>query len=112
MVVDIFAQGANWGAWGESMYNILGAGKQGNFLEQFANASGVEPLGMAISKLVLALVMLTSFLAIAGLLVIRMVGLWVLVILSPVAYALNIVPATAIYAKKWWETFVKYLIWA
>ncbi|OGE95131.1 MAG: hypothetical protein A3H72_02270 [Candidatus Doudnabacteria bacterium RIFCSPLOWO2_02_FULL_48_8] len=112
MVVDIFAQGANWGAWGESMYNILGSGKQGNFLQQFANASGVEPLGMAISKLVLALVMLTSFLAIAGLLVIRMVGLWVLVILSPVAYALNILPATATYAKKWWETFVKYLIWA
>src|SRR6185503_438784 len=58
-----------------------------------------------------ALLIFASFGAICILLVIRLVGLWVLTMLSPAAYALNILPYTQQYAKQWWTYFLKYLIW-
>jgi len=77
-----------------------------------AGIGGTATIVISITKLFLAIIMTITFIAIALLFVIRMVGLWVLVIISPIAYALNILPATETYAKKWWETFIKYLIWA
>lgn len=46
--------------------------------------------------------------AIAVFLLIRLVALWILLILSPLAYALMVVPAVAGLAKTWWTTFFKY----
>ncbi|HEV8601457.1 MAG TPA: hypothetical protein VGQ87_02555 [Patescibacteria group bacterium] len=77
-----------------------------------AGIGGTATIIISITKLFLAIIMTITFVALAILFVIRMVGLWVLVIISPIAYALNILPATESYAKKWWETFIKYLIWA
>ncbi|MBI2356216.1 MAG: hypothetical protein HYV13_03375 [Candidatus Doudnabacteria bacterium] len=71
-----------------------------------------QALVIGISQLVLNAVMLIAFLALAALFVVRMVGLYVLVIFSPIAYALYILPETSQYAKQWWTTFIKYLIWA
>ncbi len=48
------------------------------------------------------------FAAIACFLVLRMVVLWVLLMLSPVAYVARILPATQAAAKKWWDEFIKY----
>jgi hypothetical protein len=48
------------------------------------------------------------FAAIACFLVLRMVVLWVLLMLSPVAYVARILPATQSAAKKWWDEFIKY----
>ena len=48
------------------------------------------------------------FCAIAVFLVIRICALWVLLMISPVAYACGILPATEQYRKQWWETFLKY----
>lgn len=39
------------------------------------------------------------------LLVVRAVVLWVLIILSPLAFVLNVIPKTQAYAGKWWNTF-------
>lgn len=64
-----------------------------------------------IGKLVFAIVALAAFLVLAGLLLVRQVGLYVLVILSPIAYVLYILPQTKNYAEEWWRTFIKYLVW-
>ncbi|MDP4000759.1 MAG: hypothetical protein Q8P83_00765 [bacterium] len=69
-------------------------------------------LAVAIMKLILACVSLVSFSALTILFLIRLVGIWILIIFSPVAFALNILPATQQYSKMWWSYFIKYLIWA
>ncbi len=68
-------------------------------------------LAQGITKLMLSIIGLVTFLALAGLLVVRLVGLYVLIIFSPMAYVLDILPATKHYAHEWWEYFAKYLIW-
>lgn len=40
----------------------------------------------------------------------RMVALWVLIILSPLAFILQVIPQTQQYAKQWWDYFGKYVI--
>lgn len=73
---------------------------------------GVSTIANSISGLILSIVMLVAFLTLTGMFIIRTVGLWMLIILSPAAFGLNILPATEEYAHKWWSTFSKYLIWA
>lgn len=48
------------------------------------------------------------FSALAGFLVVRIVMLWVLLMLSPLAYAMRVLPSTKSYAAKWWGEFLKY----
>jgi len=48
------------------------------------------------------------FCAIAAFLLIRIVALWILLLISPIAYAVGVLPSTAQYRKKWWENFLKY----
>ena len=56
----------------------------------------------------LALGSFLVFAAICVLLIIRMVALWVLLMLSPVAYVAGILPSTEGARSKWWEEFLKY----
>jgi hypothetical protein len=65
----------------------------------------------AISGFILACVMMSAFLAMALLMVVRYVGLLFLVVLSPAAFALYIFPNTKKYFDTWREHFVKYVIW-
>src|SRR3989344_3686132 len=53
-----------------------------------------------------------TFAAMAIFMLIRTVALWILIILSPFAYALYILPATTGYARMWWSTFIKYALFA
>ncbi len=48
------------------------------------------------------------FAAIAVFLVIRIVALWLLLLISPIAYACGVLPSTAQYRKTWWDAFLKY----
>ncbi len=40
----------------------------------------------------------------------RMVALWVLVILSPLAFIFQVLPGTQSYAKQWWDKFMKQVL--
>lgn len=40
----------------------------------------------------------------------RVVALWALIILSPLAFILGVLPKTKSYAEKWWSEFSKYVI--
>src|SRR3989344_2292236 len=86
---------------------------------QMANAvnsfSSTATLGATISILfefTLELGVVVTFAAMAILMLIRLIALWILIILSPFAYALNILPATTGYARQWWSTFIKYALFA
>lgn len=57
---------------------------------------------------------LAMSIAIAGLtlmMIVRSLMLMILIILSPVAFVLNILPVTAQYAKRWWDEFLKYVFY-
>jgi hypothetical protein len=98
--------------------NDLGLDSIGTFYYSFIRG-GVVPFGGwmggladGIGRLVYALVALFTFVALSVMFVIRLVGLYVLIIISPMAYVLNILPSTKNYAQEWWKHFIKYLIWA
>ncbi len=48
------------------------------------------------------------FCAIGAFLLIRVVALWVLLLISPIAYAAGVLPTTAHYREEWWQQFLKY----
>jgi hypothetical protein len=77
--------------------------------------SGNEALAQTFSlifQLVLELGVILTFGALAIFMLIRTVALYILLIISPFAYALNVLPATAGMAKQWWSTFLKYAFFA
>ncbi len=45
------------------------------------------------------------------LLIVRGIALIILLILSPIIFVLNVLPATASYASAWWNAFAKYLLY-
>ncbi len=49
-----------------------------------------------------------SFVALIAFMFIRLVALWVLYMLSPLAYVGRILPETRTYANQWWSHFLKY----
>ncbi|MFH1286535.1 MAG: hypothetical protein ABII02_02165 [Candidatus Magasanikbacteria bacterium] len=54
-----------------------------------------------------------TFLSMAAYMVVliaRVVVLWVLIILSPLAFIMQVLPATQQYAKEWWSKFIKQVI--
>lgn len=67
-------------------------------------------LASSLIQLLLNTVAAVVFGAIALLFMVRVVALYILLILSPVAYVFSALPNTAGYARKWWETFLKYVI--
>lgn len=112
MVTSVFVADAKLSDWMSHLSGIITSGEGVNGFFAGGDKGALNALAKGILQLMLALIMLISFLALALLLLIRLVGLWVLIIMSPIAYALYILPATEEYAKKWWTTFIKYLIWA
>ncbi len=85
-----------------------------NYLQgqQNANASAVNSsiggLVASVFWVAMSLGSLAVFGAIAAFLVIRIVMLWLLLMISPVAYAVGVLPSTAQYREKWWKEFLKY----
>lgn len=74
---------------------------------------GITPVGILASYmfgLIIVSISLVVVLALMIILVIRMVALWILVVFSPFAYVLSVVPMGQKYASMWWEQFSKYLI--
>lgn len=71
----------------------------------------LQGIPIVITKWISLVVLSVSFLMVAGLMVVRLIGLWFLIMLSPAAYALGILPRTKSYADMWWDYFIKYLIW-
>ncbi len=58
--------------------------------------------------LFMALFSFMAFVAIAVLLVVRLVALWLLLLTSPIAYAGRVLTYTKNYASMWWKKFLQY----
>jgi TrbL/VirB6 plasmid conjugal transfer protein len=56
----------------------------------------------------LALGAFLAFVAILVFLVVRIVGLWILLMVSPIAYVANVLPETQKYFSEWWTKFLAY----
>jgi hypothetical protein len=90
--------------------NLIGALKLDKML---SFSKGMKPEELNLSKVVATLMaasffsVLAAFTVLAYLLMLltRVIVLWVLIILSPLAFVLNVVPKTQAYASKWWTTF-------
>jgi hypothetical protein len=52
------------------------------------------------------------FAAIAVFLVIRVVALWLLLMVSPLAFAAKVLPSTHHFEQEWWNNFIKYAFFA
>jgi len=66
----------------------------------------VGALFLGIGMLIVAIVVMVAMLLVF---VVRIVMLWILVVLSPLAYLLNVLPMSKQYASRWWTTFGKYV---
>jgi hypothetical protein len=91
------------------MGEIVGYDQQA-LINSTAGAGAV--LVQGITKFIYAFVLMVTFIALAALFVVRLVGLYILIILAPFAYVLDILPATKNLAHEWWHNFIKYLVWA
>src|SRR3989339_473940 len=63
-----------------------------------------------IAAVMFAGMMMMTMFAIAVMLLARLVVLWVLIVLSPMAFALNVIPKTEKYAQEWWQEFGQNLV--
>lgn len=68
----------------------------------------VAVLGGMIAQAIFVALAAIAILAIAMFLVIRTIALWILLVLSPVAYIGMVLPDTQGIAQKWWGSFLKY----
>lgn len=80
--------------------------KTGNSFDWMLNLCIAEVVVIGILGLLVVAIFLLSAVMIA-----RNVVLMILVILSPAAFVLNILPVTQTYSKKWWDEFLKYVFY-
>lgn len=92
-----------------TMKNIIFPGGAQNL---FSSGGVVSDTVQSIAGLLLAVIMMSAFLAMAGLMVVRLIGLYLIIILSPAALTMYILPGTQQYWNTWRSYFVKYLIYA
>ncbi len=71
-------------------------------------SGGLSNLTYPFFLFALALGAFFSFVAILVFLVVRIVGLWILLMVSPIAYVARILPNTEKYAEQWWSKFLAY----
>lgn len=67
-------------------------------------------IGMMLASVMITIVTIAIG-AVALMLLVRVVALYIILILSPVGFVFNILPLTANYAKEWWGTLVKYVLY-
>ena len=77
------------------------------------NNTGISPVSLAVSNFaafMFAVMLLFTMGAYLGIMLARMVVLWLLIILSPLAFIFQIMPQTQEYAKQWWSRFTKQVL--
>lgn len=106
-LMGIFAAQADF-----SNANTLSSNLMSENPPDLASLNGIAAqVVQALWTVIIFCIVTVAYLVLAILLFIRFIGLMLLVVISPVAYALNIIPETQSFARQWWERFFKYLIW-
>ncbi|HEB01528.1 MAG TPA: hypothetical protein ENI16_00845 [Candidatus Portnoybacteria bacterium] len=108
------------GAGGENVSETIAHGLN---IAKIFESGGVTGFGKGIEAMIatqtglllgiiVVLVALFTFLAMAVLLFFRILALWFLIILAPMAWLLWILPATRSQWNKWWSEFIKWSFFA
>ncbi len=74
----------------------------------FGASTALADISKAFVLLLFSVAALFAFVAVAAFLMVRLIALWVLYLLSPLAYASYVLPQTQKYFKQWWTEFIKY----
>ncbi len=89
-----------------NLVNMFGIGK---IFQLTGSATGVAQKGStflaAIAAITFSAIMMMTMLTFLFLLMARMMTLWILIVLSPFAFVLNVLPQTQKYAGQWWQEF-------
>ena len=85
-------------------------GGRTNITEGKENISYLEIMGALLLALVLVIVAISVTLGTILIFLIRIIMIWFLVVLSPIAYLASAFPGGAKYSQQWWTEFTKYLI--
>ena len=70
----------------------------------------ISIFGAVVLSLVFAVSTMVAIGAYVVIMVLRIVVLWALIILSPLAYLMSAMPSGEGYAKKWWSEFTKHIV--
>jgi hypothetical protein len=101
------------GDTGGNYINSLGVGKYLN-LAKTNNWNGDLNAVSTISGIVIGVIFMviavSVFLTLLGILVARIVMLWIYIVLSPLAFLLSAFPGGQSYASRWWDDFIKNVI--
>jgi len=100
---------------GGNIINMFGLDKMMTFAgSAMNNPSGeglmMKVLGGSVAAFLFSFIALLTIGAYAAIMLSRMLVLWVLIILSPLAYLMSVLPATKKYASEYWQEFIKYVI--
>lgn len=68
----------------------------------------LAPLATSVTLIIFEVIASFVFFIFAILFLVRYVAIWILVILSPLAFAAYILPATKKYATQWWNYFIQW----
>lgn len=72
-----------------------------------------ENLGLFVvdlAQLAVIAIFVAAFIALAGMLFVRLIALYLLLVLAPVPFAFSLIPQAATYAQQWWTTFIRYVV--
>ncbi len=90
--------------------NMFGLDVVLKFSQQNPTATDASLFMTLVGGLAMMIIAFCVILAVVVILIVRIVALWILTILSPLAYALRIIPNTERYASQWWSEFGKYVV--
>lgn len=74
-----------------------------------ANISNWELVSVPLLANIMLIIAMMVMVVILVTLLVRMLALWILVVLSPLAYLASTMPMTSKYSGQWWSTFGKWL---
>lgn len=100
---------------GGNLINMFGFDKMVSILSQAPENAGVSNIRLDIvAGSILALIFAAFAMATIGaylfVMALRVVVLWTLIILAPLAYLLGAIPNTQSYAKEYWDTFIRHVM--
>lgn len=93
--------------------NIVQALQLDNMMKLKEDAKGITGTDLAIASvlsLALIIIALVTIVIMTIIFLLRIVMLWLLVVISPIAFLFPIFPGAQKYASQWWDMFTKYLI--
>lgn len=93
---------------GGNLINAFSADKLLQLTGQTINDS--EMFLASVAALTFAAMMLAVMLVFVFMLLARMIVLWVLIVLSPLAFVLSVIPQTQKFASNWWSEFGNHVI--